>query len=256
MDALSPWVFAGVVIVTQMTGWGCGRLIRKRLPPEHLAQSTRDAVMLAVGMVATLAALVLGLMISSAKTSFDADRQSVIDIAADILLMDRVLAHYGEEAKQARDILRGFTHSALEGVGEEAPAQSRVIVGSPMPQMGKLQATLLALKPVNDSQRSLQTRALTLSAELERARVLMGERSDGSIPSAFLIVLLIWLAMLYVALAIFSPVNATVTAAAVGGSLAFAAAVFLILELDRPFQGVVRVPTDSLVGTLQLLGRQ
>lgn len=255
MDAFNPWVFGVLVIVTQMGGWGCGRFIRKRLPPEHLASNTRDAVMLAVGMVATLSAMVLGLMVSSAKNSFDADRQSVIDMGADILLMDRVLAHYGEETKPAREILRGFTNSAIEDIGEEAPVHARA-AGSRMPQLSKFQALILALKPASDVQHSLQTRALTLSGELEHARVLMGERSGGSIPAAFLIVLLIWLAMLYIALAIFSPVNGTVAATALGGSLAFAAAIFLILELDRPFQGVVRVPTDSLVNTLQLLGRQ
>jgi len=95
-------LWALFVFVTQMAGWFAGRIIRSRLPPEHLTSSTRDAVVLAAGTVATLAALVLGLMISSAKASFDADRASVVEIATNILLIDRALAHYGDDAKVAR----------------------------------------------------------------------------------------------------------------------------------------------------------
>ena len=89
---------------------------RRRLPPEHLSSVTRDSVVLLAGMVATLSALVLGLMISSAKTSFDSDRASVVEIAADILVIDRALAHYGDQAKPARDALRGFLQRAIEGM--------------------------------------------------------------------------------------------------------------------------------------------
>jgi Arc/MetJ-type ribon-helix-helix transcriptional regulator len=113
---MSEWVFALLVFAAQLIGWAFGRLLRRRLPAEHLSSGTRDSVMLLVGMVATLAALVLGLLISTAKTSFDADRASVVKIAADILLIDRALAHYGEEAKPSRDALRGFMDRAIEGM--------------------------------------------------------------------------------------------------------------------------------------------
>ncbi len=103
MNALAAWVFALIVFGVQMSGWLLGRVLRVRLPQEHLTSSTRDAVMLAVGVVATLTALVLSLMISSAKTSYDADRLSVVEVAASILMIDRALAHYGAESKPARD---------------------------------------------------------------------------------------------------------------------------------------------------------
>ncbi len=255
MNALSAWMFALIVIAAQMTGWTCGRFIRMRLPAEHLTSTTRDAVVLAVGMVATLSALVLGLMISTAKTSFDADRASVVDIAGNILMMDRALAQYGDETRPAREVLSELTRLAIEEVRAEAPSQPQVAPGPPLPHLTSLQTLILELSPADNGQRWLQTRALTLSADLERARVLMAERSDGSIPLAFLIVLVAWLAMLYLALAIFAPANATASGAALGGSLAFAAAIFLILELDRPFHGFVRVSAESLVGTMELLGR-
>ncbi len=150
MNIPSAWMFAPIVIAAQMSGWTCGRFIRKRLPAEHLASTTRDAVVLAVGMVATLSALVLGLMISTAKTSFDADRASVVDIAANILMMDRALAQFGEETKPAREVLRELTRLAIEEVGAEAPSQPQVAPGPPLPHLTKLQTLILAFSPADN----------------------------------------------------------------------------------------------------------
>lgn len=255
MNALEAWVFALIVFGVQMSGWIIGRVLRPRLPQEHLASSTRDAVILAVGVVATLSALVLSLMISSAKTSYDADRLSVVEIAASMLMMDRALAQYGDASKSARDALRELAGLAAAEIGEEPPSGTHVTPGPPLPHLTKVQSMILALSPANDSQSWAKARALTLTGDLERSRVLMAERSDGSIPLLFLIVLMIWLALLYVAWAIFAPANWTVAMSALGGALAFAMAIFLILELDRPFHGFVRVSNESLVATMQLLGR-
>lgn len=254
---MNEWVFALLVFAAQLAGWACGRLVRSHLPAEHLSSGTRDSVMLLVGMVATLAALVLGLLISTAKTSFDADRASVVKIAADILLIDRALAHYGEEAKPSRDALRGFMDRAIEGMTlyAEQRIDMEAVPQAPLPQIGRLQMSLLALAPTTEAQRWLRTRALTLSGELERERALFAERGAGSIAAAFLLVLTAWLAMLYVALALFAPSNATATLTAFGGALAFAAGIFLILELDTPFHGLIRLSSEPLVKTLELLGR-
>src|SRR5688572_28588095 len=181
------------VFVTQMAGWFAGRIVRKRLPPEHLTSSTRDAVVLAAGTVATLAALVLGLMISSAKASFDSDRASVVEIATDILLIDRALAHYGANAQAARETLRSLLQRAVDSVSASELQIKPADFESSLPPTDRLQTILLALVPANDGQRWVQTRALILSVELERARVLYAERSAGSIPVAFLIVLTAWL---------------------------------------------------------------
>ena len=253
---MSALTFALIVFAAQLIGWACGRLVRRRLPPEHLDARTRDSVMLLVGMVATLSALVLGLMISSAKTSFDADKASVIEIAADILLIDNALAQYGQESKAARELLRGFTKGAVNGAfSPDKSEQVLDVTAAPLPQMGRLQQSLLALSPATEAQRWLQARALTLSSELKRARVLFAEHASGSIPPAFLFVLTAWLAMLYIALAIFAPNNLTSTLTSVGGALAFSAAIFLILELDTPFHGLISLSNEPLVKTLELLGR-
>jgi len=211
--------------------------------------------MVLVGMVATLAALVLGLMISSAKGSFDSDRASLVEISADILLIDRALAHYGEDARPARAELRIRMVRAIEGVAAYAERSTELPPdGAPLSQLGRVQTALLALAPATPSQRWLHERALTLSGELERARVLLAERASGSIAPAFLVVLTAWLSMLYIAVALFAPSNTTASITAFSGALAFSAAIFLILELDTPFHGFIRLSNDHLVKTLALLG--
>ena len=253
---MSEWAVALLVFTAQLAGWACGRFVRRRLPAEHLSSVTRDSVVLLAGMVATLSALVLGLMISSAKTSFDSDRASVVEIAADVLVIDRALAQYGDQAKPARDALRGFMEAAIEGMSlYEHRIDAEAVTQAPMPHMAQLQTSLLALAPTTEAQRWLRTRALTLSGELERARVLFAERGTGSISPAFLLVLTAWLAMLYVALALFAPNNATATLTAFGSALAFAAGIFLILELDTSFSGVIRLSREPMVKTMELLGR-
>ena len=253
---MSALAFALIVFAAQLIGWACGRWMRRRLPPEHLDTRTRDSVMLLVGMVATLSALVLGLMISTAKTSFDADKASVIEIAADILLIDHALAQYGRRVKGCtRTAARIHERCRRWRFSPDRPEQALDVTAAPLPQMGRLQQSLLALSPATDAQRWLQARALTLSSELKRARVLFAEHASGSIPPAFLFVLTAWLAMLYIALAIFAPSNLTSTLTAVGGALAFSAAIFLILELDTPFHGLISLSSEPLVKTLELLGR-
>ena len=253
---MSEWQVALLVFTAQLAGWACGRFVRRRLPPEHLSSTTRDSVVILAGMVATLSALVLGLLISSARTSFESDRASVVEIAADILVIDRALAQYGDQAKPARDALRGFLERAIEGMTlYEHRIDAEAVTQEPMPHMAQLQASLLALAPTTEAQRWLRARALTVSGELERARVLFAERGTGSIAPAFLFVLTAWLAMLYLALSLFAPSNATATLTAFGSAFAFAAGIFLILELDTSFRGVIRLSHDPLVKTLELLGR-
>src|SRR4030095_4674471 len=152
---MSAWAFALVVFGAQLVGWALGRLVRRRLPPEHLDARTRDSVMLLVGMVATLSALVLGLMISTAKQSFDDDKAAVVEIAADVLLIDHALAAYGDGSKAARDLLRGFMQRAIDGVvSPDKTRESSNAAGTPLPplpELGGLQKSLLALSPATEA---------------------------------------------------------------------------------------------------------
>ena len=90
-------VFGGALI-----GLGLQRL----LPQHYLNKESQDVVKLCAGVVATVTALVLGLLVSSAKSSFDAMNTRIIQTSATIIILDRMLADYGSEAQSVREHLR------------------------------------------------------------------------------------------------------------------------------------------------------
>ena len=91
-----------------------GRALRRVLPKDHLTADSRDTIKLAMGLVATMAALVLGLLVSSAKGSYDTERSEVIQMAAKVTFLGRVLADYGPEAAGVRARLRETVEEAIQ----------------------------------------------------------------------------------------------------------------------------------------------
>lgn len=87
--------------------------IRALLPQHHLSAETKDLVKLGMGIVATLSALVLGLLIAFGKDSFDVQSAEPTQLSAKVILLDRLLAHYGPEIEETRDLLRSLVRRIL-----------------------------------------------------------------------------------------------------------------------------------------------
>ena len=228
------------VVYVCVTGGALAGICRNPvLPPEHVKDETRLAVNIAVGIIATLAALVLGLMVTSAKSSFDTRASDVREIAARIIILDRVLRDYGHEATDARDQLKTMVEARMEHFwAEEFQA-----AGAPRltDMESGFRRRLLSLSPANDTQKWLQARALTVAGDLEQTRWLLIEQSRKTIPRAFLVVLTFWLVVIFGTLGLFSPRNGTAYTIIFVCALSVATAVFLVLELDQPFEGVLQV---------------
>src|SRR4029434_6962713 len=90
-----------------------GMLLRPALSQHHLSADTKDCVKLGMGLVATMAALLLGLLVAAAQSAYDTQRNEVIQIAAKIVFLDRVLANYGPESADARLLLRRMVEGAV-----------------------------------------------------------------------------------------------------------------------------------------------
>src|SRR5215470_3938357 len=112
--AMSAIAIGSIVFACVFGGALLGMLLRGLLPDRHLSADSKDVVRLGMGLLATMAALVLGLLIASAKGSYDTQRGEVTQMAANVVLLDRVLAHYGPESKDARDLLRRYVAQVLE----------------------------------------------------------------------------------------------------------------------------------------------
>lgn len=230
-----------------------GMWLSARLPAAHQAPESRDVVRLGMGLIATVAALVLGLVIADAKSSYDAQRDDLTRLSANLILLDRILAHYGPETQEARSALR---RDALEAIGRIWPAQRP---GSepaePSPDTEEFFERILKLSPRTDEQRSIKTLAVNVTVDIGRARFLLTEQRHSSVPAAFLIVLVFWLTIIFVSFGLFAPRNTTILLTLFVCAVSVSGAIYLILQLHRPWEGLIQLPSAPLRNAVMLLGR-
>lgn len=244
---MSPISLAGMVFGVIFLGAVIGVVLRARLPDHHIEEGSKDAVRLVMGLIGTMSALVLGLLIASAKSSYDTQSGELVHLAADIVQLDRILSHYGPESLPARARFRDAVERASDRIW---PQDGRRSPNLGLPGDNNEPAdfyTLISnLQPQTDAQRFAQAQALKIGLELSRTRVLMSEQTGSSIAWPFLVVLVFWLVILFMGFGLFAPANATVLAALFVGALSVAGAIFLILELDRPYEGLMHLPSTLL----------
>jgi hypothetical protein len=217
-----------------------------------LSGDSKDAVKLALGLVGTMTAILLGLLISSAKDSFDTTRSEVTQMAAKVVLLDRVLNLYGSEAMASR---RALHDTIADGVRRTWPAeQTGPTRLDPNQQMGDaLYIEVQRLSPQNDTQRDLKTQATNLMVQLAEIRALLQAQAIPSLSKPLLIALVLWLVVIFLGFSFLAPANATSTLALVVGALSVSYAVFIILELSYPFAGTIRVPSEPMTNVLKHL---
>jgi len=233
-----------------------GLLLSRLLPEEHLRDKSKDTVKVVTGMIATLAALVLGLLISSANTSFDAVDTAITHSGARIILLDRALANYGPETKEAREQLRSVVVAGIEMFWPGAKSEGSGLQGFEQATgMEGLQTKIRELTPTSDIQRALRSEAEKLSGDMLEARWLLIAQAQHTIPTTFLVVLLFWLTMLHVGFGLLAARNTTVIAALVISALSVSGAMFLILEMYQPLSGMIKVSSAPLRKALEHLGR-
>jgi hypothetical protein len=231
-----------------------GGRLRRLLPPEQLSAESKEVMKLALGLVATMTAILLGLLISSAKSTFDTARSEVMQMAAKVALLDRVLVLYGPETGDARRALRDATD---EAVRRTWPAQrSGPVRLDPNQQMGDaVYAAISHLAPQDEAQRALKTQAANLMVQLAELRSLLQAQAVSSVSKPLLIALMVWLVVIFFGFSLLAPANATTTLALIAGAFSVACAVLIILELDFPFAGIVRIPSDPMINTLSHLAK-
>jgi hypothetical protein len=228
--------------------------VHRVLPEEHLSSDSKDVVKLGIALVATMSALVLSLLVASAKSAFDTRSSQLTQASADIVLLDRALARYGPETTEARSLLQRSVASIIERFWPAAGTKPITIDPGASP-VEALYDKIEALTPQSDAQRSMQSEALTLATDMARTRLLLFEHLGASIPVPFLVVLVFWLCIIFASFGLFAPRNATVIAVLCVCALSVAGAIFLILELDRSFEGLLQVSSAPLPAALAQLGR-
>lgn len=240
---------SGIIFVLTVGGILVGTLLRRTLPEHHLSDEVKDVVRLGVGLTATMAALVLGLLIAAAKSSFDTQTGQVRQITADLILLDNVLAQYGPDARPVREQIRSTVGPFADRLWREKEAATR----GPFETDGTEEQVYLGIQRLaahDNVQRSLQSRAVQISNDLAQARFLLFVEAENLIPTSFLAVLAFWLVIIFASFSLFSPLNVTIFTFLFLFASSAACAVFLILHLSRPFTGVMMLSSAPLRNAL------
>jgi hypothetical protein len=253
---MSPLTLSCVVFACVFAAALFTMLVGRVLPGHHLTGESKDAVKQGLALIATLTALVLGLLVATAKGTYDAQSNTVNQMSTNVLLLDRVLGKYGPETKEARELLRGTVAAMLEGIWpEHGTGAANLTPGEARTQGDRFYDAVADLAPKTEAQKKLQQRALDLAADLAQMRLRLYVQRDASIPVPFLAVLVFWLIILFGGIGLLAPRNATVVAVLLVCTLSVSGALFLILELDRPFGGIMRVSSRPLQDALSLIGK-
>ena len=226
-----------------------GMLLRVYLPANHQSAETQRVVTLAAGITGTMAALVLGLLIASAKESYDAQNNELTAIAAKIALVDRGLAVYGPDAQTSRDLLRSELNNAVARLWpKEHP--SRDSFPTPGTARNQLYAAVQMLSPQSDIQRTIKAQVVATVLQVAEERQLILEQQNNSVSKPLLVILIFALAVNFLSFGLFAPRNATVIAAFCLCAMASAGAIFVMMELYHPFGGLIEIPSTTLSNAL------
>lgn len=249
---LTPLAVSSIALAATFVAAILGMVLRRRLPPEHLNEDTKDVIKLVMGLIATMAALVLGLLIASAKTSYDTQSDELQRLSAGIVELGGLLTHYGPAADEARKRLGETVGVAAKKLWpqESAAAQKPGPVGAPAEMARAYYESLASLAPTTDAQRLIQKKVLEISSSLRQTRALMLGQLGNSLPWPFLTVLIIWIVALFLGFGLFARINTTVIVVFLTGALAVSSALFLILELNQPYTGLMRISDAPLRNAL------
>jgi len=256
MATMTPLLMSLAAFACIFGGTFLGIFIRWRLPDHHLSGDTRDIVRQGTALIATLASLVLGLLIASANGRYETESSQIKQIIANIILLDNALGQYGPEAEPVRAQLR----NDLDLMADKIWSESRPALGGAKPfeasSLGlSIYNEVLRLAPKTDAQRFYQARAMDTLVDIGKTRLLLYTSTTGSIPLPFLIVLVGWLALIFASISLFAESNVRTIAILCIFSFAASAAIFLILELSQPFVGLMQISDEPFRHSLAALPR-
>ena len=239
-------VVAAVVFAVLGAAVALGMTMSGRLADHHLNSESRDTVKLTLGLMGTLAALLLGLLVNSSKQTFDAEREQVNALAAKVATLDRVLMFYGDEAAGARGELRALMEAAVAQVW---PSGSGVRSNLDLdPRRGEVMfRSIQLLEPADPAQTDLKAKAMDLAFELIEGRSLLVALAAGGVSVPVLALVVTWLVLILFGFSLLAPRNAVALAALFVAAAAVSGAVLLLLELYRPFEGMIQISSDPLL---------
>ncbi|MFO1128821.1 MAG: hypothetical protein U1E66_10390 [Rhodospirillales bacterium] len=252
---MTPAAVSMVVVAVVFGGSILAMSVARLLPPSHLSAEAKDVIKLGMALVATLVALVLSLMIATAKSTYDAQTAAVRQLSADVLLLDRTLAEYGPDSQSSRALLRQSAELILGYLWPaDGSAPASLAPGEARGPSEFLLREVTDLSPHSPTQEFLKAQALHLLSDMAQVRFNMYIQGTTELPPPFIIIVIIWLMILFSGYGLIAARNPTVILVIFAATLSVSGAVFLIQELATPFQGMMRVSSDPLREVIAQLG--
>jgi hypothetical protein len=243
-----------IVFAALFGGAMFGMFLRSRLPEHHLSEESKRVVNLGAGIIGTMAALVLGLLVASAKGNYDMQNNEVLDATAKIALLDSVLAQYGPGSRSTREQLRQTIVHAVDRLWPE----DRSVRGhlDPAPQgANTVFAMIQDLPATNDRQQSLRNQALSIAMSLGQTRWLLFAQEESSVSKPLVVIVVFWLTINFISFGLFAPRNATVIVTLFMCAVAVSGAIFLILEMYNPFGGLIHISSTPIRNVLAQMAK-
>jgi hypothetical protein len=265
---LAELLQAALTFVLLLACMTLGLVVRPRLPERHRDQQTLESVRLAIGMLVTFVALVLGLLTASSKGHFDAVSDNYRAFGGDIVVLHSLLAEYGPETVEARSLLRNYTGAVIASTWPDEPAPpgdyprtlERETRGTRVESrllstiLGQIDMDIRRLTPGNAVQKQLAADSMDAFKTVIRQRWKIIESAHSTISQPFVIVMLVWLSIVFFCFALCAKRNATVVIVAVLCAFSTALSIYVILDMDSPVSGQIAVPSQPLRDALADLG--
>ena len=246
---MGPLAISVAACALMLGGAAVGVQLRRALPQRHLDVNTKDIVRLGGSLLATITAVVLGLLIDSSNSSFEAQRNEVRRLAADLILLDHLLEGYGPEARPIRVLLRRGVDQLVDHVWHQGAPESAPDL-APTSVSAQVYAAIHALPAENTARRAVQAQALQVALDIVRARLMLMQKAQAPLPLAVIAVLVFWLTALFASFSLFTPVNPASMIVLAVIAVSASAALLLFLEMSHAFTGLVHIPRHAVSAIL------
>jgi Protein of unknown function (DUF4239) len=250
---MNPIVVSSTIFASIFAAALIGMAVRRALPEDHVGSDAREVVRLVTGLTATMAALVLGMLVSSAKSFYDARKYEVAQMSSEIVVVDRLLARYGPETGEIRSEFRQMVEAGLDRIWPNETSRAADLRPRDHAEIAVGQLDLLA--PKNDTQTAAKAQAISAILTLRQTQWLLFLKAEqNAVPLPLLVIVVSWLAAIFASFGLFAPTNSTVVVTLVLGAMAVSSAIFLILEMYRPFSGVLGISPTPILDALSQMG--
>ena len=242
-------VFAVLAAAALFSLW-----LSPRLPEHYRSAETTSNLRLGMGVIATIAAVVLGLLLNGVKGHFDLTDREVQALGADLIVLDRTLRFYGPDAAHARDLLARYTVRVMEGTFPSSGHAPIVDDQVAEDLLNQTEQAILSLQP-HPQEPDFKEQALTQVRSIVRRRQMLIAESGSVVSLPIVVAVTLWLGLVFASFGYNAPRNRMMVIILLVCAASIASTIFLIMEIDRPVTGLMTVSSEPIQHALSVMRR-